>query len=134
MRFMILVRAPAEFDAEAITMPSSPVWVVAMAAYHEELAKAGVLLDTGKLQPGRNGWCLRFGADGSQLLEGRFAEASHLIAGYTLIQVRSREEAMEWSRRFPNPVGLGRDALIEVRQLVETDVHSPADNALPSRP
>lgn len=134
MRFMILVRSLPQFEAEPVPAAADPALAEAMAAYHDELAKAGVLLDAAGLQPSHNGWRMRYDPRGTQLIDGPFADTKELIAGYTLIQVRSREEAIEWSRRFPNPAGLGCEALIEVRQLFETDdfAHSPADRAASS--
>ncbi len=124
MRYVIFVRSVPAF--EAATTPDAPEELLAeMAAYHEELARAGVLLDGTGLHPSRSGWRVVYGADGSHVVHGPFAEARELIAGWTLIQVRSREEALEWSRRFPNPVGRGKDAVIEVRQLVELDEFTP---------
>jgi hypothetical protein len=120
MRFMIMVRSIPEFEAETQPAPDEALFA-AMAAYHEELARAGVLLDASGLQPSRSGWRIRYGAKGQRVIDGPFAEAKELIAGYTLISARSREEALEWSKRFPNPVGEGMDAEIEVRQLYELE-------------
>ena len=125
MRFMIIVRSTPEFEAEATPVPDEKLFAE-MAAYHEALAKAGVLLDGAGLQPSRKGWRIRFDANGRTVTDGPFAESKELIAGYTLIQVRSREEALEWSRRFPNPVGEGQPAEIEVRQLYEMDDFPPS--------
>jgi hypothetical protein len=86
-----------------------------------------VLLEGSGLHPSRSGWRVHYGADGGRrVVDGPFAEAKELIAGYTLIQVRSREEAMEWARRFPNPAGRGNEAVIEVRQLIELDEFPPS--------
>jgi hypothetical protein len=90
-----------------------------MAAYHQELAKAGVLLDGSGLQPSSKGWRVRYTGRGRTVVDGPFTGTKELIAGYTVIQVRSRDEAMEWTRRFPNPAGEGKPAEIEVRQLFE---------------
>ena len=118
MRFMIIVKATA--DSEAGVMPPESLFAE-MAAYHEELARAGVLLDANGLQPTSRGWRVRY-ADGKRsVLDGPFAESKELIAGYTLIQVRSRDEALEWSRRFPAPHGKDVNAEIEVRQLYELE-------------
>ena len=97
-----------------------------MVRFHEELARAGVLLDGSGLHPSRKGWRVHHGPGGRRIVDGPFAEAKELIAGYTLIQVRSREEALEWSRRFPNPVGPGREAVVEVRQLYEMEDFPPS--------
>lgn len=124
MRFMIIVKSCPAFEAEVT--PAAPEELMAeMAAYHEELMRAGVLLDGSGLHPSRTGWRVHYGPEGKRIVDGPFAEAKELIAGYTLIQVRSREEAMEWSRRFPNPAGRGKEAVIELRQLIELDEFPP---------
>jgi hypothetical protein len=120
MRFMIIVKASR--DSEAGVMPSQHLFDV-MAAYHEELAKAGALLDASGLQPSAKGWRITWKGGKKTVLDGPFTEAKELVAGYTLIQVRSREEAMEWARRFPNP-GI-EDGEIEVRQLFELEDFEP---------
>jgi hypothetical protein len=125
MRFMIIVKSTPEFEAEPRPAPDEMVFA-AMAAYHEELARAGVLLDASGLQPSRNGWRVHYGSAGRRVIDGPFAEAKELIAGYTLISARSREEALQWSRRFPNPAGEGREAVIEVRQLFELEDFEPS--------
>jgi len=124
MRFMIIVKATP--DTEAGVMPEESL-MAAMAGYHEELVKAGVLLDGAGLQPSAKGWRVRYRADRRSVIEGPFAETKELIAGYTLIQVRSREEAMEWARRFPAPMGESVDAEIEVRQLYEMADFAPGE-------
>ena len=124
MRYMIIVKATPE--SEAATSPDPDPEVLAdMAAYHEELARAGVLLDGTGLHPSCKGWRIHYGAEGTRVVDGPFAETKELIAGWTLIQVRSRDEALAWSRRFPNPVGRGREAMVEVRQLFEMDEFKP---------
>ena len=124
MRFMIIVRSNPEFEAETSPDPD-PALMSAMAAFHEELARAGALLDASGLHPSRKGWRVVHGAGAPRVVDGPFAEAKELIAGYTLIQVRSREEALEWSRRFPNPAGQGKPAVVEVRQVIELDEFKP---------
>jgi hypothetical protein len=118
MRFMIIVKATP--DSEAGVMPEEPL-LTAMADYHEQLAKAGVLLDGNGLHPSAKGWRIRYSGGQRQVVDGPFSETKELIAGYTLIQVRSREEALEWTRRFPAPMGELKDAEIEVRQLYELE-------------
>jgi len=124
MRFMIIVKATR--DSEAGVMPSEEL-INQMAAYHEQLVKAGVLLDGSGLQPSSKGWRIRYDGDQRTLIDGPFTETKELIAGYTLIQVGTREEALEWSRRFPNPAGEGREAEIEVRQLFELEDFAPGE-------
>ena len=118
MRFMIIVKATP--DTEAGVMPEESM-IAGMATYHEELARAGVLLDASGLQPTRKGWRTHYSGNKRAMSDGPFAESKELIAGYTLIQVKSREEALEWTKRFPNPVGDGKEAQIEVRQLFELE-------------
>lgn len=120
MRYMIIVRATPM--SEAGIMPEDPKLLQDMATYHEELARAGVLLDGSGLRPSREGWRIGWAGAGKPVLtDGPFAETKELIAGYTLIQVRSPEEAMEWSRRFPRPFPEGVDCVIEVRRLYELE-------------
>lgn len=123
MRFMIIVKASDE--SEAGEMPEEERFEE-MAAYHEELAGAGVLLDASGLQPSSNGWRVRYEGSETTVVDGPFVESKELIAGYTLIEVDSREEALEWSRRFPNPRGRGRPCEIEVRQLFELEDFEPS--------
>jgi hypothetical protein len=130
MRFMIIVKSCPAFEADTVP-PSAPdeALFAAMAAYHEELARAGVLLEGAGLHPSRTGWRIHYGAQGGrQVVDGPFTEAKELIAGYTLIQVRNREEALEWSRRFPNPAGEGKESVIELRQLIELDEFPPSES------
>jgi hypothetical protein len=119
MRVMIIVRGNA--TSEAGSLPADDL-MAAMASYHETLAQAGVLLDANGLKPTREGWRMRYAADGTrQVIDGPVAESKELVAGYTLIDVRSRDEALEWARRFPAPFGDGQEAEIEVRPLYEFD-------------
>jgi hypothetical protein len=116
MRFMIIVKATK--DSEAGRMPEESMFA-AMATYHEELAQAGVLLDANGLQPTSKGFRIRYEGTKRRVIDGPFAETKELIAGYTIIQVKSREEAVEWARRFPNPHD--EDGEIEIRQLFELE-------------
>lgn len=124
MRYMIIVKATK--DSEAGVMPSEEL-LAAMAKFHEELAAAGVLLDGTGLQASSKGWRIQYRGDKRTLIDGPFAETKELIAGYTLIQVPSKAEAVEWTQRFPNPAGEGNDAEIEVRQLFELGDFEPGD-------
>ncbi|HTH60532.1 MAG TPA: YciI family protein [Paraburkholderia sp.] len=125
MRFMIMVRANAQ--SESGEMPSDEAIFAAMATYHEELAKAGALLDASGLQPSSRGWRVRYSGGKPTVVDGPFADTKELIAGYTMIQVRSREEALEWTRRFPAPFGQ-MECEIEVRQLYELDDFEPNED------
>jgi hypothetical protein len=131
MRFMIMVMAtPRSEEGGRVRAEDLPVFEE-MGAYHEELARAGVLLDGAGLRPTRDAWRQRYAADGrTEILDGPFAETKELVAGYTLIQVRSREEAMEWARRFPRPFR-GIDCEIQVRQLYEEADFAPGGDMAP---
>ena len=124
MRFMIIVKATK--DSEAGVMPHEQMFAE-MAKYHEELQKAGVLLDASGLQASAKGWRIQYSGHKRTLVDGPFTEAKELIAGYTMIQVKSKEEAMEWARRFPNPALDGKEGEIEVRQLFELDDFGPSE-------
>ncbi|BCP54623.1 hypothetical protein K32_32400 [Kaistia sp. 32K] len=123
MRFMILVKANR--DTEAGVMPEEKR-IAEMAAYHEDLAKAGALLDASGLQPTAKGARIRFSGGQRLVIDGPFAEAKELIAGYTIIEVKSRDEAIAWAKRMPNPAGEGKEAEIELRQLFEFDDFAPS--------
>ena len=122
MRFMIIVKATR--DSEAGKQPPEALFAE-MAAYHEALVSAGVLLDGAGLQPSSKGWRIRYAGDKRTIVDGPFAETKELIAGYTLIQTKTREEALEWARRFPNPSIDHGEAEIEVRQLLELEDFEP---------
>jgi hypothetical protein len=124
MRFMIIVKATAKSEAEETPAPEEAL-LAEMAGFREQLVKAGVLLDASGLKPSAQGWRVRYDGDTRSVIYGPFADTKGLIAGYTLIQVKSREEAMEWARRFPNPAGWGKPAEIEVRPLYEMEDFVP---------
>lgn len=115
MRFMIIIKASA--DSEAGIMPSTEL-LTAMGNYNEALANAGILLAGEGLHPSSKGARVRFNGDKSTVIDGPFAETKELIAGFWLWQVNSREEAIEWVKRCPNPMP-GTDAEIEIRQVFE---------------
>ena len=114
MRFMIMVRANQETEADV--MPSEKL-IAEMATYHEELARAGALVDASGLQPSAKGWRIRYSGAERRVVDGPFAEAKEMIAGFTIIEAKSREEALEWTKRFPNPFPDGRDSEVEVRPI-----------------
>ncbi len=123
MRFMIIVKATK--DSEAGVMPEEKL-IAEMAKFHEKLAKAGALLDASGLQSSAKGWRIKYSGAKRTFVDGLFAETKELIAGYTLIQVKSREEAIEWTKRFPNPAVDGKEGEIEVRQLFELEDLGPS--------
>lgn len=118
MRFMIIVKATR--DSEIGVMPGEKL-LDEMVGYHEDLAKAGVLVDGSGLKPSSQGWRIRYSGKQRSFVDGPFAETKELVAGYTIIDVQSREEAIEWSRRFPNPAVDGGEAEIEVRPFFELE-------------
>ncbi len=115
MRFMVLLKA--DENTEAGIMPSEQL-LVAMGRYNEEMVKAGVLLDGNGLQASSKGARVTFSGQKRTVTDGPFTETKELIAGYWLIQVKSKEEAVEWVKRCPNPHE--GDAEIEIRQVFET--------------
>jgi hypothetical protein len=115
---MILVKATK--DSEAGVMPNEKL-LQEMGLFHEEMAKAGILVDGSGLQRSAKGWRIKYNGKQRTVVDGPFAETKELVAGYTIINVKSREEAMEWTKRFPNPSIDGGAAEIEVRQYFELE-------------
>ena len=123
MRFMIIVKATK--DTEAGVMPDDKL-LAEMGTFHEELQKAGVLRDASGLKPTRHGWRIKYSGDKRTVTDGPFAETKELVAGYTVIDVKSREEALEWAQRFPNPSLDNGEAEIEVRPFYELEDFEPS--------
>jgi len=121
---MIIVKATKE--SEAGVMPEEKL-IAAMGAYHEELGKAGVLLDATGLHPTSQGFRVKYTGQKRTVVDGPFTETKELIAGYTLIKVKSKQEAIEWAKRYPNPVGEGMASEIEVRRLFELEDFAPSE-------
>ncbi|WP_449440308.1 YciI family protein [Pseudomonas migulae] len=117
MRFMIIVKASP--DSEAGVMPSKEL-LTAMGNYNEELVKAGIMLAGEGLHPSSQGARVRFSGDRRTVIDGPFVETKELIAGYWLWQVKSKDEAIEWVKRCPNPMP-GTEAEIEIRQVFEAE-------------
>jgi hypothetical protein len=124
MRFMIIVKATQ--DSEAGVMPGERL-IAQMTDYHEELARAGMLVDASGLKPSSNGWRIRYSGDRRTVVDGPFMETKELVAGYTIIEAKSREEAIEWTRRFPNPSIDGKEGEIEVRPFFDLDDFGPSE-------
>ena len=118
MKYMILVKATK--DSEAGRMPTEDLFAQ-MADYHELLSKAGVLVDASGLQASSKGWRIKYDGRKRTVTDGPFAETKELVAGYTIIDVQSRAEALEWTKKFPNPSIDGGEAEIEVRQYFELE-------------
>jgi hypothetical protein len=123
MKFMMIVKATK--DSEAGVMPSEQM-ISAMTRYNEELAKAGVLVDLSGLQASSKGARIQFSGEKRVVIDGPFAETKELIAGYWVIKVKSKQEAIEWAKRAPNPYGEGAQGYIELRQFFELDDFEPS--------
>ena len=117
MRFMIIVKA--DKDSEAGVLPSEQL-LADMGNYNEELAKAGILLAGEGLRSSSKGARVKFSGDERIVTDGPFAETKELVAGFWIWNVKSKEEAIEWVKRCPNPMP-GTEAEIEIRQLFEAD-------------
>ena len=119
MRFMVIVKA--DKNSEAGVLPSEEL-IAAMGKYNEELIKAGVMLAGEGLHPSSKGARVKFAADGKRtVVDGPFAETKELVAGFWLWQVKSKEEALEWLKRCPAPMGPGQEAELEIRQVFEAE-------------
>ena len=116
MRFMILIKA--NNDSEAGVMPNEQL-LTAMGNFNDELIKTGVLVAGDGLHPSSKGARIKFSGEKRTVIDGPFTEAKELIAGFWLWQVRSLEEAIDWVKRCPNP--MGGETEIEIRQVFETD-------------
>jgi hypothetical protein len=121
MRFMMIVKASKE--SEAGVMPSKEL-VEAMSKFNEEMAKAGVLLAAEGLQASSRGARVKISGATRTVIDGPFAETRELIAGFWLIQVKSKEEAIEWAKRSPNPNEYGNSE-IEIRKVFEASDFGP---------
>jgi hypothetical protein len=121
---MMIVKANK--DSEAGVMPSNEL-IAAMTKYNEEMAKAGILIDLSGLQPSSKGARVQFSGDKVTVIDGPFAETKELIAGYWVINVKSRQEAIDWAKRCPNPHGALGDGEIEIRQFFELDDFAPSE-------
>ncbi|HEX4684506.1 MAG TPA: YciI family protein [Gemmatimonadaceae bacterium] len=113
---MVIVKASAESEAGAL--PSTEL-LTAMGKYNEELVKAGVMLDGNGLQPSSKGARVRFEGNRRTVMDGPFAETRELVAGYWIFQCKSKDEAIEWVKRAPNPMEGASE--IEIRQIFEAE-------------
>lgn len=122
MRFMIIVKATK--DSEAGVMPSEQL-LTDMGNFNEELVQAGVMLAGDGLHPSSKGARVQFSGNKRTVIDGPFAETKELIAGYWVWQVNSKEEAIDWAKRCPNPAGDDKEGEIEIRQLFEAEDFGP---------
>ena len=121
MRFVVMVKATK--DSEAGKMPSTKL-LEEMGQFNEKLVKAGIMLAGEGLHPSSNGVRVRFNGDTRTVIDGPFTETKELVAGFWIWQVKSREEAIEWVKRCPNPHE--GESEIEIRQVFEADDFGPA--------
>src|SRR5687768_13305334 len=117
MRFMVMVKASK--NSEAGVMPDEKL-LTEMGKFNEELVKAGIMLAGEGLHPSSKGVRVRFSGDKRTVIDGPFTETKELVAGYWMWQVKSKEEAIEWVKRCPNPMP-GEESEIEIRQVFEAD-------------
>jgi len=117
MRFMVMVKATK--DSEAGVMPDEKL-LADMGKFNEEMVKAGVMLSGEGLQPSSKGARVRFSGNTRAVIDGPFAETKELVAGFWMIQVKSKQEAIDWMKRCPNPFP-GGDSEIEIRQVFEAE-------------
>ena len=120
MRVMVMV--PGNKDSEAGVMPDQKL-LAEMGKFNEELVKAGVMLAGEGLQPSSKGARVKFSGDKRTVIDGPFAETKELIAGFWILQVKSKEEAIEWIKRAPNP--FEGESEIEIRQVFEAEDFGP---------
>jgi hypothetical protein len=123
MKFMVLVKATK--DSETGKLPSEEL-LIEMGKYNEELVNAGVLLAGEGLHPSAKGARVRFSGSKRTVVDGPFAETKELIAGFWIFQVKSKEEAIEWVKRCPNPMP-GVESEIEIRQILSAEDFAPID-------
>jgi hypothetical protein len=118
MRFMVIIKA--DKNSEAGVMPSEQL-LADMTTYNEQLAKAGVMLAGEGLLPSSKGARVRFTGSKRTVIDGPFAETKELIAGFWILQVKSKEEAIEWVKRIPNPLPASESTEVEIRQVGEAE-------------
>jgi hypothetical protein len=121
MRFIAMVKANA--DSEAGVMPSAEL-IAEMGAFNDELVKSGVLLAAEGLHPSARGARIRFEGDRRTVVDGPFAETKELVAGFWLLQAKSKAEVLEWFKRCPNPMP-GQEGVIEIRQVFDAEDFGP---------
>ncbi|HKF58579.1 MAG TPA: YciI family protein [Blastocatellia bacterium] len=126
MRFMMIIKGNKQSESGAL--PDEKL-IADMGKYNEEMAKAGVLLDLTGLHPTSKGALVKLSKDKVRVIDGPFSEAKEVIAGYWMIQVKSKEEAIEWAKRIPAPsdVAEGEEGEIEIRQVFELDEFGPSE-------
>lgn len=123
MQFMMIVKSGR--DCEAGRKPSDEV-IAAVGNYTQELRKAGVLVELSRLETSSKGARIKFSGGKPQVIDGPFVETKELIGGYWIIQVKSKEEAIQWAKRVPASTGPGEETEIEIRQFLEVEYFIPS--------
>lgn len=119
MRFMVIVKANKQ--SEAGVLPKAEL-LEAMGKFNEEMVKAGIMLAGEGLQPSSKGARIKFTADGKRtVIDGPFTETKELVAGFWLLQAKSKQEVIEWMKRCPCPMGPGEESELEIRQVFEAE-------------
>jgi hypothetical protein len=129
MRFMMIVKSNQHQDKKTIAEKAASEKLIGeMRKYNEKLVKAGVLLDLSGLHGTSKGTRIKFSPDGKKtIVDGPFTESKELVAGFWIIEVKSREEAIEWAKRAPAPHGPDQESEIEVRQFIELEDYLPSE-------
>jgi hypothetical protein len=129
MRFMMIVKSNQQQDKKTIAEKAASEKLIGeMRKYNEKLVKAGVLLDLSGLHGTSKGTRIKFSPDGKKtIVDGPFTESKELVAGFWIIEVKSREEAIEWAKRAPAPHGPDQESEIEVRQFIELEDYLPSE-------
>ena len=130
MRFMMMIKTSK--DSVAGKMPNKEAFEE-MGKFNEQLAKAGILLDMGGLQATSKGAKIKFSGGKKTVVDGPFTEAKELVVGYWIVQVKSREEAIEWAKRAPLTKGPDQEAEIELRQFFEIEDFPPTETVEAAR-
>jgi hypothetical protein len=123
MQFMMIVKSSG--DCEAGKMPSDEL-VAAIGNYTQELRRAGVLVELSRLEASAKGTRIKFSGGKKSVVDGPFAETKEVVGGYWIIQVNSKEEAIQWAQRVPNPRGEGGESEIEIRQFLDVEYFIPS--------
>jgi hypothetical protein len=129
MWFMMIVKASKDCEAGKGATEKLPP---AIRKFNDEMRKAGVLVELSRLHPSSKGARIKLSSGKQSVTDGPFAETKELIGGYWIIQVKSKEEAIEWARRVPVPVGEDREYEIEIRQFLEVEDFVPGEAANPA--
>jgi hypothetical protein len=123
MQFMMIVKSGA--DCETGKKPSDEL-IAAIGNYTQELRKAGVLVELSRLEASAKGTRIKFSGGKKSVMDGPFAETKEVVGGYWIIQVNSKEEAVQWAQRVPNPRGEGGESEIEIRQFLDVEYFIPS--------